>query len=140
MLKVKNCENCNIIFSPKYSKAKYCSLDCQAKHRVSKKYEHYLDNQEQYCNSNKALRFIKKHISREQNDCCSVCQMKNIWNEKHLTLVLDHIDGNAANNIRDNLRLVCPNCDSQLDTYKSKNKNSARKNRYLLNYKHGKQS
>lgn len=25
------------------------------------------------------------------------------------------------------MRLICPNCDSQLDTYKSKNKNSARK-------------
>ena len=31
-----------------------------------------------------------------------------------------------ANINRDNLRLVCPNCDSQLDTYKSKNKNSDR--------------
>lgn len=43
--------------------------------------------------------------------------------------------GDAANNRRENLRLVCPNCDSQLDTYKSKNKNSARKKRYLKNYK-----
>ena len=40
--------------------------------------------------------------------------------------MLDPIDGNAENNNRENLRLVCPNCDSQLDTYKSKNKNSAR--------------
>ena len=33
------------------------------------------------------------------------------------------IDGD---NVRSNLRLICPNCDSQLDTYKSKNKNGAR--------------
>jgi hypothetical protein len=33
--------------------------------------------------------------------------------------------------MRNNLRLVCHNCDSQLDTYKSKNKNSARKKRYI---------
>ena len=39
-----------------------------------------------------------------------------------------HIDGNAANNRRDNLRMICPNCDSQLETFKSKNKNSSRRN------------
>lgn len=39
---------------------------------------------------------------------------------------MDHIDGNAANNFRNNYRAICSNCDSQLDTYKSKNKNGAR--------------
>lgn len=39
---------------------------------------------------------------------------------------IDHINGHANNNTRTNLRLICPNCDSQLDTYKSKNKNSDR--------------
>ena len=45
-------------------------------------------------------------------------------------MILDHIDGNAANNIRENYRCICPNCDSQLDTYKSKNKHSDRIYRY----------
>lgn len=49
-----------------------------------------------------------------------------MWNNLELVFILDHIDGNADNNERINLRLVCPNCDSQLDTYKSKNKGSAR--------------
>lgn len=47
-----------------------------------------------------------------------------------MSFVLDHINGNAANNTRENLRLICHNCDSQLPTYKSKNKNSARIKRY----------
>lgn len=43
-----------------------------------------------------------------------------------LTLILDHIDGNPENNRRDNLRLICPNCDSQLPTYKSRNRGNGR--------------
>lgn len=43
-----------------------------------------------------------------------------------LEFVLDHIDGDATNNARENLRMVCPNCDSQLPTFKSKNRGKGR--------------
>lgn len=39
---------------------------------------------------------------------------------------MDHTDGNPTNNRRENLRLVCPNCDSQLPTYKSRNRGNGR--------------
>jgi hypothetical protein len=93
-----------------------------------------LNNQEKYCGI-RTIAFLKQHILKEQNNCCAICGMENVWNEKPIVFVLDHINGDASNNMRNNLRLVCPNCDSQLDTFKSKNKNSARKERYLLNYK-----
>jgi hypothetical protein len=57
---------------------------------------------------------------REQGNVCSICGLSPLWNGKELVFILDHID--ASNNKRDNLRCICPNCDSQLDTYKSKNK------------------
>ena len=81
------------------------------------------------------MAFAKQHILKEQNNRCAVCNTLDLWNKKKLVFVLDHIDGDASNNSRKNLRLVCPNCDSQLPTFKSRNKNSARKERYLKNYK-----
>ena len=75
----------------------------------------------------------KKYFLEEQDHKCAICGCLDIWQGKQLVFVLDHIDGNADNNNRENLRLVCPNCDSQLDTFKSKNKKSARATWYKKN-------
>lgn len=72
---------------------------------------------------------IRDYLYEQQNYCCAICGMPNEWEGKPLTFILDHIDGDASHNDRENLRLICPNCDSQLPTYKSKNKNSARTHR-----------
>ena len=69
---------------------------------------------------------IRRYIYKDQENTCAICNMSNQWNNKEIKFSVDHIDGKADNNWRNNLRLICPNCDSQLDTYKSKNKNSAR--------------
>ncbi len=39
-----------------------------------------------------------------------------VWNGKPLKLILDHVDGNRFDNRPQKLRLLCPNCDSQLPT------------------------
>lgn len=39
------------------------------------------------------------------------------WMGKKLTLQLDHKDGDNANNLKENLRWLCPNCHSQTPTY-----------------------
>ena len=46
-----------------------------------------------------------------------------------ITLHSDHIDGNAANNVPENLRLICPNCHAQTPTYKNKNRGTGRPER-----------
>jgi hypothetical protein len=70
--------------------------------------------------------FIRDYIARDQRHRCAVCAIPNQWNGRRLALVLDHIDGDATNNARGNLRLVCPNCDSQLPTFKSRNMGKGR--------------
>jgi len=51
---------------------------------------------------------------------CAICGIK-IWNNKPICLELDHIDGDNSNHKRKNLRLLCPNCHSQTNTYRGKN-------------------
>lgn len=80
---------------------------------------------------------IRNYILEEQNGFCSICSMEQVWNGNPIKFVLDHIDGNSENNARDNLRLVCPNCDSQLDTYKARNTGNGRWSR-RQRYKEGK--
>jgi len=52
---------------------------------------------------------------------CNICGI-NQWNNKPVNLELDHVDGNRTNHLLQNLRLLCPNCHSQTDTYRSKNR------------------
>jgi hypothetical protein len=76
---------------------------------------------------------VRWHIESEQGGRCALCGVPAEWNAAPLILVLDHIDGDATNNRRDNLRLICPNCDSQLPTYKMRNRGNgrhARRQRY----------
>lgn len=127
------CLNCNKEIKL-YGK-KYCDKKCESEYKSKQKYDDFIDNNDKYCRASYNIKSIKNFILLEQNNKCSICNMNNRWNDKDIVFVLDHIDGDASNNKRENLRLVCPNCDSQLDTYKSKNKNSARKERYLLNKK-----
>ena len=53
---------------------------------------------------------------------CNSCGIKD-WMGIPLNMELDHIDGNRSNHRLENLRMLCPNCHAQTDTYRSKNRN-----------------
>ena len=58
-------------------------------------------------------RLIKEGVLKEN---CYECGISEWWGRK-LSLHLDHKDGNRRNNLRGNLRLLCPNCHSLTPTY-----------------------
>ena len=57
--------------------------------------------------------YVRSYLLEVQGSACAICGCPTTWQGQELRLVLDHADGDASNNQRANLRLVCPNCDSQ---------------------------
>jgi hypothetical protein len=51
--------------------------------------------------------------------CCAWCGVSE-WRGRKLVLHLDHINGIHNDNRLENLRLLCPNCHSQTDTYSNR--------------------
>lgn len=55
---------------------------------------------------------------------CSDCGNCGSWNNKPLSLQLEHKNGDSADNRIENLEYLCPNCHSQTPTYGSKNRHN----------------
>jgi hypothetical protein len=72
-----------------------------------------------YSRSSLKGRLLKEGILKNE---CSICGLAGIWNGKPIVMRLDHHNGVYDDHRRGNLRMVCPNCDSQLDTFCSGNR------------------
>ncbi len=62
-------------------------------------------------------RLLKNKILENK---CKICNLEPIWKNKELVMVLDHINGINNDHRRKNLRLLCPNCNSQTSTFAGK--------------------
>ena len=133
--KYYNCKYCNKEIAHSHSTMnKFCSTDCFSKYQweiVS------IPKIEKGLGGN-----YKRYLKETFGDKCSKCNQENTWNNKPLMLQLDHIDGNSDNNNLENLRLLCPNCHSQTETFGNAGKGSrykkvTKRNKYLQEYKMG---
>lgn len=142
------CSLCKIILSYKHRKNKFCSHKCAASFcNSSRKLKRRLCRVCQKPVNRPALKRCsacylvskdfallkcdgarKKSLIKEYGVKCQICSNTH-WMGSHIPIEMDHIDGNYTNNIKENLRLICPNCHAQTLTYKGKNKGKGRLNR-----------
>lgn len=66
---------------------------------------------------------LKRRLIRDGliENKCAKCGLGSTWNDELLILRLDHINGVNDDNRLNNLRLLCPNCDSQTSTFSGRN-------------------
>lgn len=63
------------------------------------------------------LRILQEGIKENKCECCGISE----WNGLKINCELDHINGNSRDHRLENLRILCPNCHSQTDTFRAKN-------------------
>ncbi len=82
--------------------------------------ETYLVEDRLVQSNNLKKRLIDEGLKEHKCENCGITE----WNGQPTPIELDHIDGNRYNNTLQNLRILCPNCHAQTETYRGKNKKS----------------
>jgi len=109
----------------------YHSLPDEIKDRISHKGATTYTEEEIFKeNTHWGSEFLRKYIHhfnileyKCSDEDCGIID----WKNKHLVLELDHINGKRTDNRKENLRWLCPNCHSQTDTFRGRNKNPGKK-------------
>ena len=63
------------------------------------------------------LRLLRDGVLAHRCACCGLSE----WQGRPIPLELDHINGDRTDNRLENIRLLCPNCHAQTDTYRGRN-------------------
>lgn len=120
----KKCLFCNNNIAITKSKNNiFCNVECSGKFKNKQNIEKWLSGEIDGLDTLGNLKsFLKDYLRKIRGDKCELCGWDKINPvTKKVPIVADHIDGNYKNNRPENIRLICPNCDSLQPTYKALN-------------------
>lgn len=115
---------CNICKKPTKN-LKYCSAQCHKLHERDMIFETIRQGKYKCTHG----RILMKFLIQERGRCCEHCG-NDKWLGSPIPLNVHHVDGDATNNLLENLELLCLNCHGLTENYGRKNKNSKRTYRY----------
>lgn len=99
------------------------------KFQETRSFENILVENSSYLNTvNLKQKLLKSNLLNYE---CSICKITE-WENKPLSLQLDHINGISNDNRIENLRLLCPNCHSQTETYAGKKKKAPKEKKKMV--------
>ena len=106
-------------------KRRISELNLSIEHFINTTHRSVRTKENVFCKDSTAdQKTLRRHYYKEVPQTkCTICGQELFWNNKPLVLILDHINGNNHDNRLENLRWVCPNCNSQLDTTNARNPN-----------------
>lgn len=129
---MKKCKNCE---SDIPTRNVYCNNICQQEYQNKSLIERWLNGENFFGNGGGLLipKWIRDYLLIESGNKCSECgwcEVNKFTNK--VPLEIDHIDGDAKNNLKNNLKVVCPNCHSLTETFRNtgarKSSRTTRKN------------
>lgn len=125
------CLNCNneFLYSRGSATGKFCSSKCCGEFKFLN--ETILRAEQGLVEQHVTLKRVLVHKIGYKCYCCGISE----WNNRQLSLHLDHIDGNSDNNFLNNLRLLCPNCHSQTETFSGRNVKNTKRSSYNKRYR-----
>lgn len=82
-----------------------------------KKYTPHLCEHSSLSSANAKALVYKLGIKNNKCECCGLSE----WQGKPLVCELHHINGDSTDNRIENLIILCPNCHSQTDNFRSRN-------------------
>ena len=86
--------------------------------KESKPLEEVMVEHSTYCRGTLKKRLLKLGLLKNE---CYLCGQQPEWKGSKLVMVLDHINGVNDDHRKENLRLLCPNCNSQQKTFAGRN-------------------